>query len=503
MSKKFTTKEQVEFYFKKSDDNPEVHVCSCGKERKQKAGSGYQNLVEHIKRAHPDWEELMSETAKGSKSNLTSLIDTKSSNIYGWIDWVVSQNFPFSFCENAINRKYTKLKPISTETLMKYMDLLVIEVEQHIRRELPERFAIVFDGWSEDSTHFIAIFAVYIKEIEGKATKAQHLLAFTPLLDETDLSADSQSALIIDTLELYERNGSNIVCVIGDNCPTNKAVADKLKVPLVGCASHRFNLAVNSYLEDYESVLEKISRISTKLRTIKNSAYLRNKTPLRPVLRNSTRWSSTYLMVQRFFELKQFFDPMNAELAGLMPSATELIRLQHLSEDMSKFQSITMQLQHEGINMYDVRVLFDAVIEEYPDMSKYLSPTAEIVHSRHFETGLVKLIRDGDTCILSSSEKVAMAIFKIDSVHNPSPQKELSFAERALKRVRLQKRNYVDVSFICPTSNVVERLFSTAKFVFSDLRRSLLPRNLEMILFLKLNRELWDLGLVSRVVNRK
>ena len=42
-----------------------------------------------------------------------------------------------------------------------------------------------------------------------------------------------------------------------------------------------------------------------------------------------------------------------------------------------------------------------------------------------------------------------------------------------------------------------ERLFSTAKFIFSDLRRSLLPRNLEMQLFLKLNRDLWDFGLVE------
>jgi len=83
--------------------------------------------------------------------------------------------------------------------------------------------------------------------------------------------------------------------------------------------------------------LEKVSQISRKLRTIKNSAQLRKKTPLRPVLRNATRWSSAYLMLQKFLQLKEFIDPMNTELAGLMPSAAELITLQLLSEDMSKF----------------------------------------------------------------------------------------------------------------------------------------------------------------------
>ena len=79
----------------------------------------------------------------------------------------------------------------------------------------------------------------------------------------------------------------------------------------------------------------------------------------------------------------------------------------------------------------------------------------------------------------------------------------MSFAERALKRVRVQEKIYQDVSFTLPTSNVVERLFSTAKFVFSELRRSLLPRNSEMLLFLKLNRDLWDLRLLGKVVNQK
>jgi hypothetical protein len=497
----FTNKERVEFFFTENNENLGNYFCICGKERKQKVGTGYQNLIEHITRSHSDWKELMLETEKGSKSKLASFIDTKSSNIYSWIDWIVAENLPFNFCEKECTRKYVRLKSISVESVMKYMELLVIEVEERIKKDLPDKFALVFDGWSEDSTHFIGIFAVYFDKVKGG--NMRHLLAFTPLLDETDLSANSQSALIVDTLELYGRNISNLVCIIGDNCSTNKSVADKLGVPVVGCASHRFNLAVNSYLEDFESLLEKVSHISRKLRTIKNSAQLRKKTSLRPVLRNATRWSSAYLMLQRFLALKEFIDPMNTELAALMPTAEELISLQLLSKEMLKFQSVTMQLQKDGITMHEVRVLFDAIIEEHPNLSHHLSSNADIVHSPHFESGLVKVTRDGDNCNLSRLEKLALERLKIDRAINPSPQKDMSFAERALKRFRVQERLYQDISFICPTSNIVERLFSTAKLVFSDLRRSLLPRNLEMLLFLKLNRDLWDLGLVGKVVNKK
>ena len=46
------------------------------------------------------------------------------------------------------------------------------------------------------------------------------------------------------------------------------------------------------------------------------------------------RGGVVYFMLQRFLKLKEFIDPMNTELAALMPSAAELITLQRLSEDM-------------------------------------------------------------------------------------------------------------------------------------------------------------------------
>ncbi len=57
--------------------------------------------------------------------------------------------------------------------------------------------------------------------------------------------------------------------------------------------------------------------------------------------------------------------------------------------------------------------------------------------------------------------------------------------------------------FVVPTSNVLERFFSIAKYTFDDLRRSLLPKNLEMQLFLYINREYWSEETVSLLLKKE
>ena len=59
-------------------------------------------------------------------------------------------------------------------------------------------------------------------------------------------------------LTLFNRTKDSIACIVGDNCNVNKALADRLGLPLVGCAAHRFNLAVQKYLEKYDALLGQV-----------------------------------------------------------------------------------------------------------------------------------------------------------------------------------------------------------------------------------------------------
>ena len=48
-------------------------------------------------------------------------------------------------------------------------------------------------------------------------------------------------------------------------------------VPMIGCASHRCNLAVKEYLisNNYENVIEKVNDLMKKCRTMKAAATIR------------------------------------------------------------------------------------------------------------------------------------------------------------------------------------------------------------------------------------
>ena len=97
------------------------------------------------------------------------------------------------------------------------------------------------------------------------------------------------SLSIVATLNIYNKKVDSVMAVIGDNENLNKAFSKLLKVPFIGCANHRLNLAVNKFLTQYESLLYKIQMLMVKLSSLKRSAALRKSTQLRPVLRKKTR----------------------------------------------------------------------------------------------------------------------------------------------------------------------------------------------------------------------
>jgi hypothetical protein len=97
-------------------------------------------------------------------------VDSKSKNIWGWLKFIVGKGVVFNWCENKIVRDFSKLKPISVETLQKYMGLLTEKLENKIREMLPEHFGIIIDGWSEGvntSLLYLHVFLIKKWKIES------------------------------------------------------------------------------------------------------------------------------------------------------------------------------------------------------------------------------------------------------------------------------------------------------------------------------------------------
>ncbi len=59
----------------------------------------------------------------------------------------------------------------------------------------------------------------------------------------------------------------------------------------------------------------------------------------------------------------------------------------------------------------------------------------------------------------------------------------------------------VKAFFLLPSSNIVERFVSAAGYTFNDYRKNLLPMNLEVQLFLEVNRRFRNENLVDKVIN--
>jgi hypothetical protein len=302
------------------------------------------------------------------------------------------------------------------------------------------------------------------------------------------------------------------VYLVADNAAVNKSLATMLEIPMIGCASHRFNLACQKYLEKYEVTLSKINTLMGTLRNVKQAGKLRRKgCNLEPVMRNQTRWSSTHAMVQRFFRIQEYLDTDDPVLVDLLPTFRELRELKSALEDLTEFEKTTKTLQHEDRTMLEVRNIFDAMlgVENFKGMKHYISNAGGIVHSNHFENGLVKL-QSGDSDQLTDREKRAMSPFlKVNSANYQAeeealPAQSMSIAERALAGTKNKKRkvvsDYVDVERIPPTSNIVERLFSASRLVLTDYRKCMSPYSFECVMFLKYNREHWNIGLIHELI---
>jgi hypothetical protein len=74
--------------------------------------------------------------------------------------------------------------------------------------------------------------------------------------------------------------------------------------------------------------------------------------------------------------------------------------------------------------------------------------------------------------------------------------------EHRRKRARLlQSDKYRLTKHILPTTNIVERLFSRAKSDLTDHRKSMTPRHLELLMFLRtIDSSLWNAEVVEAAI---
>jgi len=444
-------------------------------------------------------------------------------------------------------RQNSKLKEVSTETLLKYAYKLNEIVKDSVSDELPETFGLIFDGWSMAGEHYIAIFATWVNA-KGYVVKRLLSCGVQDLPDEElgedaedfGFSADDIGDYLFDVLESYGKGFDSIEFLSGDNAYVNSALCNKLQVwlqenkgitrvvPLVGCACHRLNLAVKHLYKAGTrngELVQKVHNLMVELMTLKNSFKLNAKTSLRPVIEQDTRWGSTYHMLLKYLKLLPFLPQCAFTDATRMLFLTEdedddirvlcnqlkevEIRSKFLQGDYcdvdeddddadtkkEKADARAAKKKRCPLTLLSVRLAFDQLLDLFPAMKTHLAADAPIVHNRDFENAIIKIQTNREDR-LTPAEKRAVKVFLLDRDYEDEPGEE-SFTEMMSRleeeaKAPKGKSKYRSLAHISPTSVVVERLFSRAKLIMTPHRRRMDPSTLEMLLLLRYNKDLWD-----------
>lgn len=134
---------------------------------------------------------------------------------------------------------------------------------------------------------------------------ATDLLSFTPVEDATALDSNEHINTLRYNLSVFNRIEKNIVCLIRNNCSTNKSISTNLDIPFLGCASRRFNLAVDDILEERKGIIASIRSIMMEMRALQPTPKLPKHTRLGAMMDKKTMQSSQFEMLKRYEKIKE------------------------------------------------------------------------------------------------------------------------------------------------------------------------------------------------------
>ena len=270
-------------------------IEGCGDEFKY--AGGWTSMGKHLLNCHRDiLMDCIERKSKMKKRPIVEEGQTQLDKFYSYVspkarlysDWlqlILFENLVLDSCDatrHPVLAKYITLDSMSRNTLRKYLLLLGKYVQDKVKKILPPRFILMFDGWSIGTEHYLGVFAVFTdKDTKKKrrlllgcmvADDLDEDIIYTADVEESEkyfgLTSEDMYDQILDILrdlgfsenELNEIQ--NIVqCLIGDSVAANLKLARNLNIPFVRCRSHLLNLATNAGLGNPQRELKKKKRI--------------------------------------------------------------------------------------------------------------------------------------------------------------------------------------------------------------------------------------------------
>ena len=87
-------------FFRLLENERDTWLCNCGQELKQRKGTGWSNLIAHIKVQHQQKIEtivnILHDQPRLSHS-IYGIVSKKAKNLFDLLDWVCMELKPFEF----------------------------------------------------------------------------------------------------------------------------------------------------------------------------------------------------------------------------------------------------------------------------------------------------------------------------------------------------------------------------------------------------------------------
>ena len=338
-----------------------------------------------------------------------------------------------------------------------------------------------------------------------------------------------------------------IKCQVCDSTALNPAIARALRHYChISCANHDLSLAVNKMVEldeDLKSVIATVTKAAVAVRnSCKHATALRNEAVkemgahganIRAKGDSVTRqWLGEATSMERHLKIRSALTKiMDAEVGTIAAhresvESTFITKLEKHNKKMRFLLHCSTKLQEKHLALHKCRSYLDTVISQVDRKKKdrnsiwyrcklqddKIRPDNGLCSNPDFVTGVAK-IQQGVAYELDMTrdEKDACAhLLKAPLEEEEAEVDEEDFMatvnanDKRKAKEMAGESDYINCKFILGSSaSTCEAMWSVADEVLGKRRQGMSPRNFEAILFLKFNKDLWDINLVAEADQRR
>lgn len=181
------------------------------------------------------------------------------------------------------------------KALQKYIFSVIPLVEDAVRAELPKKFGLKLDRWSDNLIYYVALFRVYMHHVESKET----LIMCASQVKGKTWAHNRTMTLFVNWCQYMEKYLLKFF-LVADNCSVNQLLAIFCNVPFIGRTSYELKLAIEKWIKDQSgltSALNSLRELISKIRTLKKLSKTAWDYAFEALLPNETRWSGKFDMV--------------------------------------------------------------------------------------------------------------------------------------------------------------------------------------------------------------